>query len=200
MRTFRSDERAACQSYVVARLVAAGLPSELSTAIAPTIMETCVQAYMEGSSDPNMMSLVSMQFGWAIRDSDLDLVKSLVQGSLTAAVAGLVAARASSAPMAPAMASLITGLTNTAILVHQNLKQNGASLDPMAILILSAIKKISDGTGATSEEIAGYLSPTMAITETEVTTELKALEQVTIKNGDKKAFAFEQAGKWRTDC
>lgn len=143
---------------------------------------------------------MSARTGRAIRATELEFFKSLISGSLATAVASYIAATAANLPTAAPLAATLAGLLGAAYAINFNLSHKGATLTPLQISILAAIKATNHADGATLAEISRHVG-FGGLADDELMAELKKLSAVTLSNGTVLPFAFQDgAGRWKTDC
>lgn len=181
---------------VAGYLVAAGLPADIADRTAHLVMDHR-GAILDALGG---VSWVNARTGRAIRATELEFFKSLISGSLATAVASYVAATTANLPTAAPLAAALTGLLGAAYAIKFNLSHKGATLAPLQISILAAIKATNRADGASLAEISRLVG-FGGLADNELLTELKKLSAATLDNGTVVALAFQDAGgRWKTDC
>jgi hypothetical protein len=173
-----------------------GLPEDIALPIAQTILENSRVHGDDGSLETISPPKAGATHGYAVRDTDLELVKALL-GALPG-LSALAIAAATGVGLVPAVGALLTGLVVGGYSIYWSASRKGADLSARECAILAALKELNGGKGASAADVAKVLSTP----EAEVTGALNALTEVTLRNGKKEPFAHRDraTGLWRTDA
>lgn len=194
---FEANQAEECGAFIGDALKALGYSPEIARELQTAVMEAHEVQYVRIPPHADqMLFALHLQTGWAIRSSDLEFFRTLLNsGAFSTAMA--VALSSTTSPLAP----IVAGFLGTAYTLYFRARKKAALLDPIKIAVLVALKKINNGTGATVGEIEGYLAE-LGLVETEVWATLRELSAVTLLDGSTAPFAFqdERSDRWHTDC
>jgi hypothetical protein len=210
---FDDSRQKECHQYFKNKLERCGISSEVADKLALAMMDAHIAIDIGGGGNSDIVELVELSKGWAVRNADYEFVQKLIEGPLLnggSALIGLAVNVMTGAGTTASIATVVGVITlqsfNALYKRHISAKRHGASVGIRKTVLLCALKAINNGQGATATEVAAHVAehfPECRYTVDEIKVDLEELRKVTTSSGGEVAFAFTadpQGELWLTSC